>query len=441
MKKIILTRPNYHTHLITPPLGLGYLSSYLQSKGYTTEIIDGLNRVLSNEDIVKKCSGADVVGISCMSAYFSEVIDLTRKLKNRGFKVVIGGPHATALPEETLKETNADYIIIGEGEVSFSEILDNRGTSKNLIKSKLIENLDTLPMPDWQKMDPRNYKKAPHGGLIKKFPVAPVITTRGCPFDCTFCASPLLWERKIRFRSPENVVDEIEYLIKDFGVREIHFEDDNLTLKKEHIESICKLILKKRIKIAWATPNGVRADTLDIDMLKLMKESGCYYLVFGIESANQSILDRVKKKESLSTIERVVKQANSLGFLTQGFFIFGLPGETEQTMLNTIEFAKKIPLSRAQFLILDIFPGSELWDELKDKRIVNWDYNSYKEVTWVPEGLNKEKLMNVQSYAFKSFFFRPKQLFSLLKYFKITQIQFVFKRIHDFRILKLKGVQ
>lgn len=446
MKKVILCRPNYKTHLITPPLGLGYISSYLESKGYATEIIDGLNLALSNEDIVERCAGADIIGISCMSAYFSEVTDLARKLKDKGFKVVIGGPHASALPELTLQETDADYVIAGEGEVSFAELLEKGETSdslsgvigrsdKNLKKSELIKDLDSLPFPDWQKMKPQKYRKAPHGGLIKNFPVAPVITSRGCPFTCTFCASPSLWERKIRFRSPENVVNELQYLITDFGIREIHFEDDNLTLKREHIESICRLILRKRIKISWATPNGVRADTLDIDMLRLMKESGCYYLAFGIESGNQDILNQIKKKETLSTIEKAVKQAKALGFLTQGFFIFGLPGETEQTIINTIEFAKKIPLDRAQFLILDVLPGSELWDELKDERIVNWKYKSYQEVSWLPSGLTREILMRAQSSAFKKFFLRPKPMYSLFKHFKLSQLPFVITRVRDFRLL------
>lgn len=310
MHKIVLIRPNYYSHLITPPLGIGYMSGYLKNNGLDVEIIDGLNLNYSVKETVDQCHGAVLVGISCMSAYFSAVKELSKELKKRAFKVVIGGPHATALPDLTLQETQADYVAVGEGELSLLQLAQctlNNDSCENIpgifsnnnkklrLKRPLIKELDSLPYPDWKSIDPRIYKKAPHGGLVKSFPVAPLTSTRGCPFECTFCASPVLWNRTIRYRSPENVVDEIEYLVKEFNVREVHFEDDNLTLKKEHIEGICNLILKRKIKINWATPNGVRVDTLDLELLKLMKKSGCYFIAFGIESGNQGILDQAKK--------------------------------------------------------------------------------------------------------------------------------------------------
>lgn len=446
---VALVRPNYHSHLITPPLGLGYLSSYLKIKGYNTKIIDGLNLGYSAKQIVEDCRKMDVVGINCLSAYFREVIELSRLLKEKGITVVIGGPHASALPELTLKETQADYVVIGEGELSFSELINSiekKQPTENiqgiisklntkLEKRKFVDNLDTLPFPDWRQMDPRIYKKAPHGGLVKSFPIAPITSTRGCPFECTFCASPSFWERRIRFRSPENVVEEIDYLVKNFKVTEIHFEDDNLTLKSKHIEEICELILKRKININWAAPNGVRVDTLDSDLLKLMKKSGCYFLAFGIESGNQEILNRIKKKTSLQKIEKIVNLTKKIGIVTQGFFIFGLPGETEDSIKETINFAKRIFLDKAQFLLLDVLPGSELWQELMNNRKVDWNYNSYQEATWIPEGLDREKLNQAPSYAFRDFFFRPKQIYFLLKYFKFSQIPFIFRRMVDFKIL------
>jgi radical SAM superfamily enzyme YgiQ (UPF0313 family) len=447
--KITLLRPNYHSHLVTPPLGLGYLSSYLKGRGCDINIIDGLNLNYSIGKIINQCKGSDIIGINCLSAYFLEVVELTKQLKKLGYTIVIGGAHASALPELTLKETQADYIVIGEGELSFFQLVDaiendlpvdgimgiaTRRNIGTIQKSPLIENLDSLPYPDWKQINPATYKKAPHGGLVKSFPVAPIISTRGCPFECTFCSSPFLWGRTIRFRSPENVVGEIEYLIDEFKVREIHFEDDNLTLKREHIEGICNIILKRNIKINWATPNGVRADTLDWGLLRLMKESGCYSLAFGIESGNQEILNRIKKKTNLKTIERTVRLAKKLGIVTQGFFIFGLPGETEKTIQETIDFAKRLPLDKAQFLILDILPGSELWDGLRRGQVVNWNYKSYQEVTWVPEGLDGPRLRRSVRYAFRSFFFRPRQMLFLLKYFKLGQTPFIIKRIIDFNI-------
>ena len=446
--KIALVRPNYDSHLITPPLGLGYLSSYLKNRGHESRIIDGLNLDYSTSEILDKCAGSDIVGINCLSAYFLEVIELSRQLKKRGFTVVIGGPHASALPEMTLEATRADYIIVGEGELTFWELIEclkhNKPTEnipglltkkdKKTINRQLIDDLDSLPFPDWKQINPRIYKKAPHGGLIKSFPVAPLITSRGCPFECTFCSSPFLWDRKIRFRSPQNVVDEIAYLVKEFKIKEVHFEDDNLTLKRKHVEDICNLILKRKIKINWATPNGIRVDTLDLELLRLMKRSGCYFIAFGIESGNQGILDNAKKGVNLETVRRVASLAKKAGIVTQGFFIFGLPGETEETMKETMAFAKSIPLDKAQFLLLDILPGSELWSQLKKDKTVDWNYKSYQEAVWAPPGLSVEQLNQTVGYAFRTFFFRPRQIIFLLRYFKLSQIPFIVRRAIDFKI-------
>lgn len=448
MFKISLIRPNYYSHLITPPLGLGYLSSYLKSKGYNTKIIDGLNLSLSNDGIVRFSEDADLVCITCLSDFFSQVIDLSLRLKNRNKIVVIGGAHATALPEFTLKQTQADFVVVGEGEKTLFELVQAiekhkstdgiRGvlSSNNgkIRKREFLEDLNQLPFPDWSEINPQIYKKAPHGGLVRFFPVAPIITTRGCPYECTFCASPKLWDRNIRYRNPENVVEEIEFLKKDFGIREIHFEDDNFTLNRKHITEICELLIKKEIKISWACPNGVRVDQLDKDLLLLMKRSGCYFLAFGIESANQEILDNVRKKTKIFDIENVVKMADKLKIVTQGFFIFGLPGETKETISQTIRFAKRIPLDKAQFLLLDILPGSQLWNELKETLDLNWNRRSYQEVTWIPDGLKKKDLEKAQSRAFRTFFLRPRPLLFFLRYFKISQLPFIFRRIKDFGV-------
>lgn len=449
--KIALVRPNYNSHLITPPIGLGYISSYLKKYNYKTKIIDGLNLNLTNEQIVEKCKDYDVIGIFSMSAFFLQVIDLSKKLKQINKKVVIGGPHATCLPYLTLKETNADFVIIGEGEETFLELIKllekNKvkniaglltKKTKKLIERPFIKDLNELPYPDWEQIDPRKYKKAPHGALIKNFPVAPITTTRGCPFNCKFCASPKIWKRTIRYRSPDNVIEEIKYLINHFNVKEIHFEDDNLTLKREHIESICKKLIENNIKISWACPNGIRAETIDIDLLKLMKKSGCYYLAFGFESGNQEILNNVNKQTTLETLKNAAMIAKKVGIMTQGFFIFGLPGETKETIQKTINFAKSVPLNRAQFLLLDVLPGSELWDELEFEKKVDWSKHSYQEATWIPPTVNLETLTSAPSKAFKSFFFRPKPIFSLIKYFKPSQLPFILKRIHDFKIVSGK---
>lgn len=447
--QIILTRPNYHTHLVTPPLGLGYLSAYLKKAGHKVKIIDGLNLSLGNDEIARRCQGAGLVGVQILSDFYPETEDLAKKLKERGLRVVIGGPHVSSLFVQALADTGADYAIAGEGEetlLELAEALENNrpaegisglltAAGKGLKKRDFIEDLDSLPFPDWEQIDPSKCIKAPHGAVVKNFPVAPIVTSRGCPYSCKFCASPRLWDGKIRFRSPANVVDEIGYLVKRFGVREIHFEDDNLTLKKEHIEGICNLILRRGIKVSWATPNGVRADTLDPKLVRLMKKSGCYFLVFGIESGNQQILDNIHKKTDLIAIERAVRIARAEGLITQGFFIFGLPGETEKTIAESIKFAKRIALDRAQFLLLDVLPGSALWEELGGAKFADWHRRSYQQVTWVPPTISRQALEQAPARAFRSFFLRPRQLFNLARFIRPSQLPFILRRLSDFSIV------
>jgi anaerobic magnesium-protoporphyrin IX monomethyl ester cyclase len=453
--KIVLIRPFYNSYIITPPLGLGYLSSILKQNGIQTVIIDALMLGLSQNELIAaiKKEKPDAVAITCLTAFSREVVSLSRSLKALSMRVIIGGVHPTFLPFGTLFDSGCDFVICGEGEVPLLRLIKNNFNPKgikgvyhqNNLKSEnkktefaeIVENIDDLPFPDWEQMDPRKYAKAPHGLLVRHFPIGVIIATRGCPYECTFCSSPNFCKRHIRFRSPENIVDEIEYLVKTFKVREIHFEDDNLTLKRNHTEKLCRLIIEKGLKISWACPNGIRADKVDKELVKLMKQSGCYYFSFGIESASLEILKNIKKKISLDVIEKSINIANREGISTQGFFVFGLPGETRETIEQTIQFAGKTKLSRAQFAILDILPGSELWDALKGKFEPNWEKNSYKEPEWIPEGLTKQDLLDAQSRAMRKFYFRPRIFFRLIRHLRINQVFILLKRLKEQRVFKI----
>lgn len=453
--KVLLVRPNYESHIITPPIGLGYLSSYLREYDIEVKILDGLCDNMDNEILQNKIldENPDAVGITCLTAFYREVIDLSRKLKKKNVVVIIGGVHPTFLPLETLNDSNCDYVVMGEGEVALLKLIQNNINNSGIIgvyskediklrkrplgKAERIMHLDKLPFPDWEQINPNKYPKAPHGAIVKNFPVAPIMTTRGCPYSCTFCASPRFYDRKVRFRSPENVIEEIKYLTNRFGIKEIHFEDDNLTIKPHHIEKICELIIENDIKISWACPNGIRADKVDESLIKLMKKSGCYYFAYGIESADQQILNNIKKQEDIETVEKSINLAHEAGISCQGFFIFGLPGETKETIDKSICFAKKSKLDRAQFLILDVLPGSELWDTLKGQFIPNWGKKSYQEPEWLPKNITKEYLMRSQTRAFFEFYFKsPMRFLKLALSIKFGQIKYLFKRLVDYRIIK-----
>jgi anaerobic magnesium-protoporphyrin IX monomethyl ester cyclase len=453
---LVLVRPSYSTHLITPPLGLGYLASYLQQRGHQATILDGL--ILGTSAVLKKITEIkpDLVGISCLTSFLHQTVELTKILKERGYPVVLGGPHPSALPRETLESSGADWVVIGEGELALAALADHFGHSgsgeqipaieglyslgdfqrgRPLSYAQRVENLDELPFPDWQQIHPRRYPLAPHGALVRHYPIGIITTSRGCPCECSFCASPGFYQRRIRFRSPENVLKEMEYLIEVLKVKEIHFEDDNLTLQRERLEKICQGILSRQWKIPWACPNGVRADRVTPELLQLMVRSGNYCLAFGIESADPQVLKNVRKGETLEQIEQALRWAQAAGIITQGFFIFGLPGETVQSIDRTIKWALEAPLDRAQFLILDILPGCQLWSELAGKFVPNFAKKSYKAAEWAPPGLTAQDLTLAQQRAFRRFYLRPRQLGHILRHFKWRQFLAVCHRLIDFPIL------
>lgn len=454
--KIVLVRPKYKSHIITPPLGIGYLSSYLKKNKIKVVLIDALKENLSLKETLDRIlqEKPDAVGITCLTAFYIETVKLSRMLKKKGVKVIIGGVHPTFLPYQTLKDSKADYIVCGEGEKALLKLLKSKFKKVSIqgvysqkdikklkkvifpLKAEAFLDLNKLPFPDWEQMDPNLYPKAPHGAIAKNFPIGIVMTTRGCPYMCAFCASQKFYDRKIRFRNTKNVIDEIKYLIKNFGIKEVHFEDDNLTLKRDHVESLCRAIIRNRLNISWACPNGIRADRVDEKLLRLMKKAGCYFVAFGIESANPQILKNIHKLETIDTIRKAIKIANKVGIQTQGFFIFGLPGETKETIRESIDFAKSSKLARAQFMILDIIPGSELWYTLKGKFKPNWKKDSYKEPEWLPKGLTKKYLMDAQTKAIKEFYLRPQAFFSFMRFIKPNQIPFLLKRFKDYRLFK-----
>lgn len=449
--EIALVRVKYNSHIITPPLGLGYLASYVQKFGHKVLIIDALRDNLSNEQVVEKINvaGISAVGITCLSAFYNEVVELSKMLKAEGKKVFIGGIHPTFMPKQTLIDTGADYVSLGEGEISLKKLLDANfdGTGiqgiynlENLpdkpIKGEKVENLDDLPMPDWGQISPKSYPRAPHGAVTKNYPIGIIITTRGCPYGCKFCASPNFYDRKIRFRSPKNVVDEIEYLVKNHGVKEIHFEDDNFTLKRSHAYEVCKMIVDRKIKITFTCPNGIRADKVDKELLLMMKKAGCYCFAYGIESANPQILKNINKDEDIETIKKSIDIAADCGIDCVGFFIFGLPGETKQSIEQSINFALSSKLTRAQFMIFDVLPGCNLYDDLDGQFESDFSKESYCSPEYVPETLTKQDLIDAQERAFRKFYFRPRIMFRMLRSVTLSQIGFLAKRLLTFGIIK-----
>ncbi|HME54234.1 MAG TPA: radical SAM protein [Candidatus Lokiarchaeia archaeon] len=404
-RTVVLIRPDFGESLQfmykqqNPPIGIGYLASYLEQHGYEVHVLDlSIKRVYFStvvEFITKK--KPIFVGISSLTAYYMGAKKLALELRNHlpDLILVMGGVHPSFLPECVIRECNANFVVIGEGEMTLLELtraIENGETDFSMIKGiaykdgdeikftvnrDLIADLDSLPMPAWYKINPNKYPKNPHGGISKYDRVAPIISSRGCPYSCHYCASCKFWKQRIRFRSPEKVVDEIQYLHKNFGIREIHFWDDNITLKRDHIISICKEIIKRGLNVmAFNAPNGVKVDTLDKTVLRWMKAAGFYALTYAIESGSRLILRDVGKKIDLAKIVRNIIIAHNLGIKLNSFFMIGFPGETMETIRKTMQFANSVPLDYRTFFILKPLPGSKIfldWTGSKDMMDYDWD--------------------------------------------------------------------
>lgn len=417
--RILLIKPSCTVYKPDPtlpsatlPFGIAYLASFLLSKGEQVGVIDALSegidnaqkfknktRIgLSNEKIKRKIKGfnPDIIGITSMFTAFSHdahtLAALIKKI-NPNIKVVLGGAHASILPELSIKDKNIDIVVKGEGEITFWEIINaiKRGKDFTRIKGTVvrrgrsiivnpsreyIQNLDILPFPAYDRLPMETYfKAAGNSPFVTSSKLCGIISSRGCPGDCTYCSIHSVWGHTWRGRSPKNVVDEMEFLIKKFGIKEFSFLDDSVACLKTRMGEICKEIIKRKLKIRWSTPNGISHWTLDERLLDKMKASGCYRITFGIESGNLCTREFIgwKKNFSLKQAKRITKYANKIGLWTISTFIFGFPYEDRQSIEDTIDFAIKSDTDFAAFFLLMPFPGTRVYEIFKKEGLLNFD--------------------------------------------------------------------
>nr|MDO8117244.1 cobalamin-dependent protein [Candidatus Sigynarchaeota archaeon] len=467
MSNVLLLRPDFGTGMEyiyrqpNPPIGLGYLASSLSKHGFRVDIIDLTVMRVARDTLIAfiKKKQPVFIGLTSLTAYYIAMKQLALFLKAEvpSIPLVIGGVHPSSLPEYALKECKADFVVIGEGEVTVVELANYlesgkgdpskidgiayyKGDSVVMTKSReLIKNLDSIPMPAWEKIDPAKYPKNPHGYIMKYNRVAPVLSTRGCPFSCKYCASCQFWRQTIRYRSPKNVVDEIQYLHDVFGIREIHFWDDNLTMKRSHIEGICEEIIRRGLQhMAFCAPNGVRVDTLDESLLQLMKKAGFYELTFAVESGSRKILKENGKNINLRTIIKNTLLARKAGILMNSYFMLGFPGETAATLDKTIRFSKALPVHYRTFFIVKPLPGSELfssWSKSVDLMNFDWDVlSSYMKANKLKlNDLDEKFLTRVHKRAHYENNYRLGNFLVILwlniKFFHFSQLKFNVERI------------
>ncbi|HBL16974.1 MAG TPA: B12-binding domain-containing radical SAM protein [Elusimicrobia bacterium] len=363
------------------PMGMLYLAAALEQAGHTVKFMDMEALRLTEADVRKALSefAPTVVGLTAATPMIRQAVRLCRLAKELvpGAKTVIGGVHATILPEEVAGEACVDVVVRGEGERTAVELMEalfsgdaalervqgitfkKDGRIVATPERAPIADLDTLPFPAWHLVRLGDYQHP----LGRTQNAASVLTSRGCPFRCTFCSRGV-FGRNYRVRSAESVLAELEALRSRYGVEEVYFVDDAFTIKRPRVESICGSIIAKGWKLHWATPNGVNVNTLDRDLLRLMKESGCYSLSFGIESGNPETLDRIHKGQTLDRVRAVFRDCRELDIETVAFIIIGFPNEDRAMNDNTLRFLKEIRPDVADIHTLIPLPGTAIFEEL-----------------------------------------------------------------------------
>ncbi|MFH1190120.1 MAG: radical SAM protein [Candidatus Omnitrophota bacterium] len=444
MARVLLIKPaSRYYYTVSPNLGLGYLAAALRKAGHDVALLDCDKEKMTPDGFERYVRGVsyDLAGFQLYTnalASARKQVDAVRRCMKDAV-IVIGGPHVSGDPRQALSYIDAaDIAIIGEGERSIVEIarltrgLLNGASMKDIPNigyrdahgaiainpSSYIEDLDAIPMPAWDLIDPRSYPDAPHGTFARSFPVAPIVTSRGCPYTCTFCASFTVHGRKMRRRSAGSVIDEIVYLNRDYGVREVHIEDDNFTMGKAYAKEVLAGIIDSGVDIWISLPNGVRIDALDEEMLRLMERAGVYSFGIGIESGSDRILRKLRKDLTTGDIEEKVKlvKAHSRIRMT-GFFLMGHPEETVEDIEKSIEFALRLRIDRASFSPIMPLPGSAIYEEWKRKiDIGGVDWHKFLYYQFVPSvsPIGTEVLERLLKKANMRFYMRPHIMAGLL---------------------------
>lgn len=413
MKILLIQPPHYYDGKCRGPsnfpLGLGYIAKVLLNSGYKVEVLDIWAHQYTDEEVRRKIPELDydVCGISALSTQYAYVKRLTSELKKHSDAlIVVGNALATFSPEIVLNNTKADICCIGEGEITFKEIVENNSNlervngiyfkqNNEIIKNpsrEYINDLDTIDFPAWDLFPMHVYLKycRVYGGTIIRtiIPAMNVITARGCPYNCRFCSKTF---RGIRFRSADNIIEEIKLLQDKYGVGAITFNDELVVINKKRGHELCEKI--EPLNIKWDCQG--RANLVDIELLKRMKKAGCVAVGYGIESGSQTILNNMNKQITIEQAERAIKDTLKVGMYPIIQMMYGYPGETRETLQETVDFFRKFPYlgyivisTAVNFSPTTPLPGSELYDQtLKDGLIKNEEGYLYSlEAGYMPDG-------------------------------------------------------
>ena len=429
---------------IAPDLGLLYLGTALQSEGFDVTLLDCPKEKFSFKDfkVFVEEGDYDVVGFRCYSRdhnYVNHHVNIVRQA-NPAALILTGGPHPSALPEFVLSGMpNLDFAWKAEAEEGLPDLLSyfaehGREIPENLLEtvSGLVwrspstglpvvnqpsfgKDLDSYGLPAWDLADPESYP----GAIWDEY--YPILTTRGCPYPCTYCNTPGLSGRKLRHRTVEHVIEELRLLKNRYGVRRFSIIDDEFTLNKHYATRFSEALIEADLDLKWDCPVGVRLNSLYPELLQVMEAAGCENLAVGIESGNQRIQELIKKKVTVETIrEKAAMISGCSDIQIVGYFMIGFLDETEEEIRDTIRLASELGLRRANFNVVIPIPGTALFDEVVEQGLlkveeINWDTLTSDQIAFKRRHLTGKRLLQLQQYAYLRFYGSPRIIWDVAR--------------------------
>ncbi len=464
MHDLLLIKPLSRYNLqYTPSLGLGFIASHVERRGFRVQIFDcNVLRVLP-EHLPQRLplKNYRLVGLQAYDMDLQEVKKYLQVLRREvpNVPIIVGGPAPSSNPEFVLKFLKqADFLVVGEGEIAIEKLLQvlrSPNTDRSLLEQvpnlawqeadkihltphEYVLDLNAIGAPAWDRINPRLYHNAVHGFFYRRLPALPIMISRGCPFHCSFCGSRNITGYKVRRRDPIQVVDELEYLKNRYGLREFQVIDDNFTFPPEAALEFVEKLIERRLDLLWTCPNGLQIDALNKKLLAAMKESGCYEVAVGIESGDPRILKDMGKNFTLETVIEKVNLIHSQGINVIGFVMVGYPLETEETLRKTMKFILSLPLVRISLTRFIPLPGTPITDRLIASGEIRYDEMdpaklNYNDFSYIPPKLTYSQLRYWYRLFFLRFCLRPRIIFHNLRNIRsLSHARIVIQKIFGF---------
>ncbi len=425
--------------------GLAYIAAVARRENFRVKILDMGVTILKDEELKKylQTEKPKIVGLTATTIAISDAARIAGIVKKTlpDTLTVIGGPHISCTPEATIKRyLEFDVGVIGEGEITMLDLLNLPNPSKSnfigidgliwndndsISYSKprtLIKDLDWLPLPAVDLFPDLKTSYIPPYFSVKRTPAVTVMTTRGCPGQCTFCTNAI-HGRTIRQYSLDYLFEYTYLLTKKYGIKEFQINDDTFTVDRKRVIEFCKRLLDEKIDLTWTCLSRVNGVTPE--MLVLMKKAGCWQICYGIESGDQEMLNSLMKRIKLEQVHKTTEMTKQASISMKGYFMMGLPGETRESLKKTVDLALELPLDDIALTIFTPYPGSPAYKDIQKYGtfIEDWDAMTTLNASFVAKGFTREELIKINQATYRKFYFRPRIIWSYLK--RITGIRFI----------------